>query len=172
MIRAFIIAAQTLDGFIARHPDEPATWTSGADKKFFVARTKKAGVVVMGARTFATIGRALPGRLTIVYSHSNNHHYPDVEKTTKPPTELLADLEARGFTEVAICGGASIYTLFMKSGLVDTIYLTIEPRFFGQGLHLFNEPLDCQLKLINSQALDASVLLLEYQVDHGRPHQN
>lgn len=171
MIRAFIIAAQTLDGFIAREANEPATWTSGADKKFFVERTKRAGVVVMGARTFKTIGRALPKRLTIVYSHQEPTS-PGVETTTKSPAELLAELEERGFKEVAICGGSSIYTLFMKSDLVETIYLTIEPRLFGQGLSLFNEPFDRHLTLVKSQPLDANVLLLEYQVNHGRPHQN
>lgn len=171
MIRAFIIAAQTLDGFIAREANEPATWTSGADKKFFVERTKRAGVVVMGARTFKTIGRALSKRLTIVYSHQELA-VPGVETTTKSPAELLAELEERGFKEVAICGGSSIYTLFMKSGLVETIYLTIEPRLFGQGLSLFNEPFDRHLTLVKSQPLDANVLLLEYQVNHGRPHQN
>ena len=171
MIRAFIIAAQTLDGFIAREANEPATWTSGADKKFFVERTKQAGVVVMGARTFKTIGRALPNRLTIVYSHQELT-IPGVETTTKPPAELLAELGERGFKEVAIGGGSSIYTLFIKNNLVETVYLTLEPRFFGQGLCLFNEPLDRRLTLVKSQPLDDDVILLEYRVNHGRPHQN
>lgn len=169
MIHAFIIAAQTLDGFIARESTEPATWTSGADKKFFVERTKKAGVIVMGSRTFETIGRALPNRLNIVYD-DQSRTFPGAETASKSPRDLLAELEKRGFKEVAVCGGSTIYTLFMKSGLVKTLYLTIEPKLFGQGLHLFNEPLDAELTLASTQQLASDVLLLEYRIKNGGPH--
>ena len=97
MIHTFIIAAQTVDGFIAKDPSEISTaWTSGADKKFFVERTKKAGVVVMGSKTFETIGKPLKDRLTIVYSRRGKA-YEDVETTAKHPKDILGELEQRGF---------------------------------------------------------------------------
>src|SRR3989344_7183807 len=160
MIRTFIIAAMTADGFIARDAHHLASWTSKEDKKFFVERTKQAGVMIMGANTFETFGKPLKGRLNIVYSRSKK--YDGVEVTDKPPAELLKDLEARGYTEVAICGGASIYTMFMKAGLVDTLYLTIEPLLFGTGVSIFNEQLEVNLKLISVTNLSNNVLLLEY----------
>src|SRR6185436_20244233 len=100
------IAMMTADGLIARHDHHAALWSSKEDKQFFSKRTKEAGVIVMGAKTFATMGKPLPGRLNIVYT-------PDpilmegVETTTLPPPELLASLEKRGFKEVAICGGST-----------------------------------------------------------------
>src|SRR3989344_8136395 len=108
MIKTFIIAAMTADGKIARNAGHAATWTSKEDKKFFVERTKQAGVMIMGQTTYETIGKPMPGRLNIVYSRKD---IPGVETTTLDPMTLLADLEKRGFKEVAICGGSTIYTM-------------------------------------------------------------
>ena len=134
MIKTFIITAMTADGKIARNAGHAATWTSKEDKKFFVERTKEAGVMIMGANTYETIGKPMPGRLNIVYSKKQ---YEGVETTTLEPKALLSDLEKRGFKEVAICGGSTIYTMFMKAGLVQTIYVTVEPLLFGEGMGIF-----------------------------------
>jgi dihydrofolate reductase len=49
----------------------------------------------------------------------------------------VADLEARGYTEAVLTGGAQINALFLKSGLVDEVWLTVEPLIFGAGIDLF-----------------------------------
>lgn len=163
MIRTFIVAAMTADGFIARDNSVPSTaWTSKVDKKRFSELSKRAGVVIMGSVTYETIGKPLPGRLNIVYVLGDKK-YEGVETTSKPPAELIADLEKRGFKEVAICGGSTIYTMFMKSGLVNTLYLTMEPVIFGSGTRLFKEPIDAKLELVSSEKVENSTLL-EYKV--------
>jgi dihydrofolate reductase len=138
MLAVSLIAAQTTDGFIARESHETSiSWTSREDKKRFVALTKRAGVMVMGRTTWETIGKGLPERLIIVYSRRVPPEPIDgVEWTTFPPQMLLQNLEKRGFAEVAICGGGEVYDLFLREGLVDRIYLTIEPIAFGQGIRL------------------------------------
>jgi dihydrofolate reductase len=142
MITVSLIAAQTTDGFIAREKGETSlSWTSKEDKKRFVSLTKRAKVMVMGRTTWDTIGKALPERLIVVYSHKNpSEPMTGVEWTTMPPKDLLNNLEGRGFTEVAICGGGEIYNLFLREGLVDQIYLTVEPVKFGQGIRFFKDP--------------------------------
>ena len=169
-MKTFIIAALTADGFIAENNDQPSTaWTSQADKKFFIERTKQAGVMVMGQTTYDTIGRPLSGRLNIVYSFkaaelnaSNKFDPKELRFTDLPPAQLLDELEQDGYQELAICGGASIYTLFLKAGLVDTLYLTVEPRLFGQGVSLFNTKISADLKLVDVKKLDEQIILLEY----------
>ena len=141
----FLIASITADGLIARHPHHLADWTSREDKQFFVEMTKKAGVVIMGSNTYETVGRPLKDRLNIVYSREKN--YEGVEITQKDPAELLKELEERGYKEVAICGGSTIYTMFMTAGLVDKLYLTVEPVVFGAGMNLFNKEFDRKLQL-------------------------
>jgi len=164
MINVFIIAALTADGCIARDNSAPSTvWTSKVDKKRFSELSKRAGVVVMGSVTYETIGKPLPGRLNIVYVPPGGKTYEGVETTSKPPAELIADLEKRGVKEVAICGGSTIYTMFMKSGLVTSLYLTIEPVIFGSGVRLFKESIDAKLELVSSEKIDNSTLV-EYRV--------
>lgn len=162
-MKTFLIAALTADGFIARSSDHLADWTSKEDKKFFTKITKQAGVVVMGLNTYNTIGRPLGGRLNVVYAPATER-LVGVELTQKEPSELLSHLESRGYKEVAVIGGSTIYTLFMEAGLIDTLYLTIEPLVFGQGLTLFNSELDARLKLRKVRKLGDEALVLEYQV--------
>lgn len=166
MIKCFIIAAVSADGFIAKDAKHSSIeWTSKADKKRFVELTKRAGIVVMGGATYRTIGRPLPNRKTIVYSRTGQ--FEGSEVTQKPPLELLTELEALGHKEVAICGGAQIYTLFMQAGVVDEIYLTLEPIMFGKGITLFNEDLKYHLKLVEAQTSEETgTLLLHYKVDY------
>ncbi|MEN9921197.1 MAG: dihydrofolate reductase FolA [Candidatus Parcubacteria bacterium] len=164
MISTFIIAAQSLDGFIS--PKEHTTslsWTSGADKEFFIKKTKETGVVVMGRTTFETIGKALPGRRTIVYT-SRSLNIEGVETTSESPAVLLTRLEQEGHESVAICGGSSIYSLFLESGLVQKLYITLEPIVFGEGIPLFSKLHMKKLELISSTPLSQNTLLLEYQI--------
>ncbi len=165
-MKCFIIAALTADGYIAKNPNTPSTtWTSAADKKRFVEISKRAGVIVLGQNTWMTFGsKALKNRLNIVYSPNALPAAEGMETTMKNPADLLKELEGRGFKEVAICGGSQIYTMFMKSGLVDTLYLTIEPVLFGDGIRLFKEDLDFKLRLVNSERTEGGTMLQEYEV--------
>ena len=164
-MKPFIIAAVTADGYIAKDDKHPAFWTSKEDKKRFVELTKRAGVVVMGAKTFQTLPRPLKERVNIVYSRSKA--YEGTETMNLGPQELLAELEKRGHTEVAICGGSQIYTMFMKARVVDRLFLTIEPIIFGHGIKLFNEDMLFHLKLVSSSQAENGALLLEYAVDYS-----
>jgi dihydrofolate reductase len=161
-----LIAALTADGFIGRSASHLADWTGTADKKLFVQVTKQLGTMVMGSRTFATIGRALPGRRTIVYTrHPETITAEGAETTSEDPAALIKRLEAEGTRGVAICGGAQVYDLFIRAGLVTELYLTIVPVLFGRGVTLLAEELDIGLELIESRQLDENAVLLRYRVN-------
>lgn len=163
-MKVFIIVATTADGFIGQHAQHLATeWTSAEDKKMFMRMTKEAGTMVMGSTTYATIGRPLPGRRTIVY---NEAPIDGVETTSEAPTDLVNRLEAEGVKTLAICGGSSIYTQFMRAGLVDELYIDVEPIFFGEGIKLFNTPVEAKLRLISIEKLnDQGTTLHHYAVE-------
>jgi dihydrofolate reductase len=69
-----------------------------------------------------------------------------------------------GYTRAAIIGGAAVNRQYLEAGLVDTLYLTIEPVIFGQGLHLFDAPVETKLHLNQIHTLSPQTLVLEYQV--------
>jgi dihydrofolate reductase len=163
-MKVFIIAAVTADGFIGQDSEHTADWTGSEDKKVFVRLTKEAGTMIMGSRTFDTIGRALPGRRTIIYT-SRPEAYANVEgveTTNESPAELIARLEDEGIQSVAICGGTSVYDMFMRSDLVTELYLTITPIMFGTGVRLFANPLSSQLQLLENTTLGDGAVLLHY----------
>lgn len=166
MIKTFIIAAISADGFIAKDENHPAYWTSKEDKARFVELTKRAGVVIMGSTTYRTLKRPLAERLNIVYSRKNT--FEGAEVTQDEPKVLLEKLKEKGYGEVAICGGSDIYTMFLKAHCVNKIYLTVEPKLFGVGINIFNETVNFELKLISSQVTESGSLLVEYDVNyHG-----
>ncbi len=159
----FMIAVITADGFIAKNSKHtPVGWTSKEDKEFFKRKTKEAGVVVMGSNTYEVMSRPLEDRLNIVYSRDKQ--YDGAETTRAEPKDLIEDLTKRGYKKIAICGGSTIYTMFMESGMVDKLYLTIEPIVFGAGLSLFNKEFDVKLELLSNKQIGENTILLEYNV--------
>jgi dihydrofolate reductase len=164
-MKVFILAALTADGLIGRDATHLADWTSSEDKKLFVKLTKKAGVIVMGSKTYGTIGRVLPGRRMVVYTRQPDDLSTDgVETTSEPPRELIKRLESEGAKGIAVCGGASIYDLFMEAGVVDELYLTIEPLLFGKGVSLFSHSKEAHLELLDSHTFSSGTIQLHYAV--------
>jgi len=168
-MKTYLLAAISADGFIARNAEEfSLDWTSQEDTKFFRSRTRGM-VVVMGATSYKILyqrmGRGMPNRLNVVYTKTpEEFEGHDIMTAEKEPADLLKELERQGHSEVAIIGGSTIYTLFLKAGVVDTLYLTVEPILFGKGVPLFNEPLDAKLQLKSTKQLNDNTILLEYSV--------
>lgn len=163
-MKTFIIAAETKDGFIARNDSQSSMkWTSTADKEFFIKKTKEAGTVVMGRKTFDTFGRPLKERRNIVLTRQDLK-IEGVETTSEPFEDLMTRLKNEGVKELAILGGGEIYNLFMEKGLVDEVFLTQENIEFGEGVPFLPVELRQKLQLVSSTNLSPDTLLLEYKV--------
>lgn len=165
----FIIAAMTADGFIAKSDQQISTdWTSKEDAQFFRQKTREAGVIVMGSKTFATIGQPLPDRLNVVYTQNPqqfaNFDQTQLLATSLEPVQLVQLLESKGYKSMAICGGSSIYTMFINSGLVTRLFLTTEPVLFGTGVTLFNQQVQSKLQLVTTHQLSEQTRVSEYLV--------
>jgi dihydrofolate reductase len=88
-----------------------------------------------------------------------------LEFTNDAPEKLLAGLRVRGFKRCVLLGGAQVHTLFFAAGLVDEIWLTVEPILFGGGTPLLVARVDVRLELLASEKLNAAgTLLLRYRV--------
>lgn len=79
---------------------------------------------------------------------------------------LLDHLGKRGITSVLVEGGAAVHGSFLKSGLVDEVYLFIAPFFIGgQGTSLIAGPLHqckggtARLHTVEARRLDGDVLI-------------
>ena len=74
---------------------------------------------IMGRRPFESIGKALPGRRSIVITRQANYKAPGVEVVATPEAALEL---ARHADEVMIIGGGKVYEHFLP--MTDRIYLT------------------------------------------------
>ena len=103
MTRVTLLAAIGRNLVIGRDGDMP--WHLPEDLRHFKATTM-GHPMVMGRKTFDSIGRALPGRRTIVVTRQPDWHHPDVETA-----HSLADaLALAGPTdEVFVVGGGQLY---------------------------------------------------------------
>lgn len=172
-MEVILLMASTVDGITAKNSSQVVDWTGKADKKYYVEVTKKAGVMIMGSKTYDTIGKPLPGRLNIVMTRdkSRQSEQDDLIFTDLPPAKILEDLELKGYTSVALVGGAAINTLFIRDNLITQIHLTLVPRLFGSGLSLFAPPLelDHDLSLASIEDLgDGHILLIYHVVNHEK----
>lgn len=97
-----------------------------ADLKYF-KKTTTGHTIVMGRKTYESIGRPLPGRTNIVISRD---HTLNIEGCIVKPNIESAIAYAKDLneTELFITGGGTIYELTLA--LADKVYLTqIEETF-------------------------------------------
>ena len=83
--------------------------------------------MIMGRRTFASIGRALPERESIVVSGDPCFHPPAGVHLARTPDAALALAQARaaamGAAAVTLIGGAALYAALM--GSAERLHLTL-----------------------------------------------
>ena len=103
MTNVTLIAAVGRNGVIGADNDMP--WRIPEDFAFF-KRTTMGHPMVMGRKTFDSIGRVLPGRRTIVVTRQRDWHHADVE-TAHSLSDALS--LAGPADEVFVCGGGQIY---------------------------------------------------------------
>ncbi|MFA4834094.1 MAG: dihydrofolate reductase family protein [Patescibacteria group bacterium] len=165
MIPVTMMMAITLDGKIAKNSEHFPDWTSKEDKKLFAKISREHGVVMMGAKTFATFPSPLPGRLNVVFSlEKNPPAIEGVKWVTGEPEPVLEELEKIGYKSALLGGGAFLNSLFLEKKLISEIILTIEPKIFGDGLSLFNKDFNINLKLLDLQKINEDAIIVKYKV--------
>ncbi|MCG8653288.1 MAG: dihydrofolate reductase [Pirellulales bacterium] len=100
------VVAMTPTGVIGRDGDMP--WRLSSDLGRFKKLTM-GGVLIMGRRTYDSIGRPLPGRRTIVVTRNAAWTAEGVETADSPAraVEMATLTAAEG--EIFVVGGAEIY---------------------------------------------------------------
>jgi dihydrofolate reductase len=117
-MKVALVAAVDEDGIIGRAGELP--WHLPADLARF-RRLTTGHHLIVGRRTWESIGRPLPGRRMIVVSRGK----PSLPEGVARATSLAAALDlARGAgeTEVMVAGGGEIYRAALP--LADRLYLT------------------------------------------------
>ena len=124
-VKVSLIVAMTLDGVIGAGGDLP--WHISEDLRFFKSKTI-GGVVIMGRKTYESMGGALGGRYNIVISGSG-FDVGDIGGDVEVCDSLSVAME-RGFAvgrerdlgEVFVIGGGEVFR--QSLGFADIVYVT------------------------------------------------
>lgn len=97
--------------------------------------------LVMGRRTFESIGRVIPGHMNFIITQNNSYQLPDFVKTEEQKVKCIVvhSLEegiakaktAAGSDEIFIFGGGQIFKEALEKNLVERLYLTVVEGDFG-----------------------------------------
>jgi len=98
--------------------DNKMPWHLPADLQHF-KKVTTGKPVIMGRKTFESIGRPLPGRRNIIITRNSEYTAEGIEVVTTPEAalELVCAVE-----EVMIIGGGNIYEQFLPKA--ERLYLT------------------------------------------------
>jgi dihydrofolate reductase len=121
-MRRSIIVATAENGVIG--VDNRLPWRLPAD----LARFKRLTMghhLIMGRKTYESIGRPLPGRITVMLTRSAGSDVPNVV-VARSLEDAFAQASARGDDEPFVCGGAEIYAQALP--VCDRCYLTVVER--------------------------------------------
>ncbi len=124
MSRLSLIAAMDRNRLIGANNALP--WHLPADLAFF-KRTTMGKPIIMGRKTFESIGKPLPGRRNIVVTRNPELSFPGCElaSSVEHARRLCIDAE-----EIMLIGGASLYAQTIDEA--DALYITqIHASFDG-----------------------------------------
>ena len=139
-----LIAAVTVDGFIARHSREVITWSK--DLQLFKKQTT-GFPVIMGSNTYDTLYDQLEKRDMIIVNRYEN------------PESILSNIDAE---RCFIIGGGKTYSRFAP--FLTHLYITPHPYIFGVGVRLFSDPVNAlSLRFETMISVDETVGIYQYQ---------
>lgn len=119
--RALMVAAAS-NGVIGRNNELP--WHLPKDLQYF-KQTTMGKPVVMGRKTFESIGRPLPGRTNIVVTRQTDYQADGIEVVNSLEEGLeLAQRHAaeKHVDEIMVIGGAELYKQSLPT--IERVYLT------------------------------------------------
>lgn len=92
--------------------------------------------IIMGRRTFESIGRVLPGRTNIIITRDLGFKINDLGKGDARIVRSLEEAiqlakEKPGSEEIIIFGGGQIFTEAVEKDLVDVLHLTVVEGDYG-----------------------------------------
>lgn len=122
-MRKALIVAMSRNRVIGR--DNKLPWYLPGDLRYFKQATM-GKPIIMGRKTWDSIGRPLPGRMNVVISRNPQWEAPAGTVAASSLDEALVKAEAQaeieGGDEVMIIGGGQIYAEALP--LIDRIYIT------------------------------------------------
>jgi dihydrofolate reductase len=129
-MKAFIVVANSLNHCIGANNTLP--WNLPKDMKRFKTLTSSGeqNIVIMGRKTFESIGKPLPNRINYVLTKDLKTAKKIPATTFSSLEDAIADIEWwENFLDIEynvyVIGGSSVFNEAIEKGYVNTIYHTL-----------------------------------------------
>lgn len=165
-MKTILYMTLTASGYVAQADEaHPTPKEILADFRQFVVKN---GNLINGRRTFDLmrdrIAQESFSDIEVVIVSRRSLQAEGVSVATSPH-EALQHLGRKGFDTALVGGGAQLDSSFLSQGLVDEIYLNVEPAIMSKGLRLVTrEDFEASLALLDTTELSDSTIQLHYAV--------
>lgn len=173
-MKVILAVVASVDGKTTKWQDPNIyTWTSAEDQKHFFSLIEENNAIVMGRKTYDAAKHFIklsPQKLRIILTTSPEDYkdtgVPGQLEFKNNPKKIVDELEQKGYKQVLLVSGAQVTTAFLRNNLVNELWLTIEPKIFGQGNPLLQEEeLNINLQLKSIKKLNKQgTLLVKYNI--------
>jgi dihydrofolate reductase len=172
-MKVIVIFVTSLDGKITKWNDPHVMhWSSAEDQAYFRKIWNESALTVMGSGTFDFDPiKPQPNTLLHIMTHTPEEYRQRevpgaLEFSSEIPTELVERFRQQGFEQMLVVGGPHIATSFFKDNLVDELWLTLEPKIFGEGGNFaVGTELDVELSLLSMEKVnERGTLILKYGI--------
>lgn len=171
-MKVILYMATSINGFISRK-DDSTHWSDG-ELKAYIDKVKSCGNLVVGRKTYEIMqsdtdgdsdSEVLGNPQIVVITKNKSLIDKEKVKFVNSPREAIIFLKKTGFKEVLVAGGSKNNSAFLSEGLIDEIFLDIEPKVFGDGTpFLVPSNIELDLKLIGIAKIGDQTVQLHYQV--------
>jgi dihydrofolate reductase len=161
--------AMTLNGYIAKENDD-TPWSKESWKAYqdFIKKTRN---IIIGGYSYEFLKKDSEFRenigrpLVVAVSRSQKEKGEPADVIVSSPKEALDAVEKAGFSEVLVGGGGSVNASFLEQGLLDEIYVDIDPVIWGKGKKIFNDiDIDAHLELLEVKKVAEKLARLHYRL--------
>jgi dihydrofolate reductase len=171
MMKVILYLAITVNGMIAKE-DDNTDFTSKEDWDSFKSLAERTGNMIIGRRTYEVYNEDQFQKdvlyLVMTGKESKQPEKDNVKFITGGPKKALKYLADLNFAAALVAGGGTTNTRFISEGLVDDIYLDVEPVIISKGIPLFRPLTDFEtkLELLETKTLSKQTVQLHYRVLH------
>ena len=171
-MKTILIFVSSLDGKVTKWGESHvSSWSSHQDQDYYKNIWNESQLIVMGSNTFnaGSFPSSNP-QLIIMTGHPDKYKNlkisGQIEFTNESPSELTTRFINKGHQQMLVLGGPHIATSFLKEQLIDELWLTFEPKIFGQGGNFATDvKLDINLHLMHCEKVnDQGTLITKYAV--------
>jgi len=167
-MNVILYMAMSANGYIARKNNQ-TPW-SEEEWKSFSEKVKSVKNLVVGRKTFEIMKKnqefqKIGNPFTVIVSSKENKNY----NFANSPEKSIEVLKQKGFSEVLVAGGSMLNSSFVQKGLINEIFLDIEPFLFGKGVKLFDDnEFEVKLELLGTKNISKNTIQLHYKVLNTR----